>query len=126
MAHLADRFMQQQVKLYGEAGTLEIDVPFGGPQAGAVICAARNDDQEFQILEVPAAYWGAASRSDPMEVFKHQSVGCRAFIDSILENHPATPTFYDGYKAQQVMEAAMDSHRSAKWVSIEHSGEQAG
>lgn len=126
VAHLADRIMQQQVKLYGEAGTLEIDVPYEGTEARAVIRGARNDDQQFQTLEVPASYWGDVSRSDPWEIFTHQSVGCRAFIDSILENHTATPTFYDGYKAQQVMEAAMDSHRSAKWVSIEHPGEQAG
>jgi len=125
VAHLADREMQQQVKLYGEAGTLEIDVPYRGPEVVAVIRAARNNDQEFQTLEVPAAYWGEVSRSDPMEVFKHQSVGCRAFIDSVLENHQAPPTFYDGYKAQQVMEAAMDSHKSAKSISIEDRGEQA-
>ncbi|HSL42102.1 MAG TPA: Gfo/Idh/MocA family oxidoreductase [Anaerolineales bacterium] len=121
VAHLADREMQQQVKLYGEAGTLEIDVPYGGPQAGAVIRAARNDDQQFQTLGVPANYWGDVSQSNPWEVFNHQSAGCRAFIDGILENHLVTPTFYDGYKAQQVMEAAMDSHRSAKCVSIEDS-----
>ena len=120
VAHLADRFFHQQVKLYGEAGTLEIDYQHGGPEAGAIIHVARNEDQQFQTLEVPAIYWGDVSRSDPWEVFTKQSVGCRAFIDSILENHPSTPTFYDGYKAQQVMEAAMGSHRSAKWVSIEN------
>jgi predicted dehydrogenase len=119
VAHLADREMQQQVKLYGEAGTLEIDVQYRGPEVVAVIRAARNNDQEFQTLEVPVAYWGEVSRSDPIAVFKHQSVGCRAFIDAILENHPATPSFYDGSKAQQVIEAAMNSHRLAEWISIE-------
>ena len=119
VAYLADRFMQQQVKIYGEAGTLEIDIPYEGAEAGEVIRAARNDDQQFQTLEVPASYWGDVSRSDPSEVFTKQSMGCRAFIDAILENQLVTPNFYDGYKAQQVIEAAMDSHRLAKWISVE-------
>ena len=37
VAQMADRFMQQQVKLYGEAGSLEIDIPYEGAEAGAVI-----------------------------------------------------------------------------------------
>ena len=118
VAHLADREMQQQIKLYGEAGTLEIDVPYGGPEAGTVVRAAHSEEEEFQNLEVPAEYWADVSRSDPWEVFTKQSAGCRAFIDAILENQLATPTFYDGYKAQQVMEAAIDSHSSSKWISI--------
>jgi predicted dehydrogenase len=121
VAHLADRFMQQQVKLYGEAGTLEIDVPYGGPEAeaGAVIRAARSEEEQLRTLEVPADYWGDVSRSDPWEVFTHQPVGCRTFIDAILQKRLVPPTFYDGYKAQQVIEAALDSHRLEKWVSIE-------
>ena len=106
--------MQQQVKLYGEAGTLEIDYQYGGPEAGAMIHAARNDDQQFQTLEVPAIYWGDVSLSDPWEVFTKQSAGCRAFIDAILEKQFVSPSFYDGYKAQQAIEGAMNSHRLAK------------
>lgn len=120
VAHLADREMQQQVKLYGEAGTLEVDYQYGGPEAGAMIHAAHNEDQQFQTLEVPAIYWGDVSLSDPWEVFTKQSAGCRAFIDAILENQFVGPSFYDGYKAQQVMEGAMNSHRLAKWISIEN------
>jgi predicted dehydrogenase len=126
VAHLADRFMQQQVKLYGEAGTLEIDYQYGGPEAGAMIHVARNGDQQFQTLDAPAIYWGDVSRSDPWEVFTKQSAGCRAFIDAILEDHPVTPNFYDGYKAQRVIEAAMNSHRLAKWISVEDPVQQAG
>jgi predicted dehydrogenase len=118
VAHIAERVMQQQVKLYGEAGTLEIDVYYGGSEEGAVIRAARSADEQFQTLEVPEDYWRDVSRSDLWEVFIHQSAGSRAFIDAIVENRLVTPTFYDGYKAQQVMEAAMDSHSSSAWAFI--------
>ena len=124
VAHLAERFMQQQIKLYGEAGTLEIDVSYEGTGAESVIHAARKDDEKFQTLEVPASYWGNVNRSEPWEVFTQQSVGCRAFIDAIVENRPVTPTFYDGYKAQQVIEAALDSYKLEKWVTIEDPAER--
>ena len=126
VAHLADREMQQRVKLYGEAGTLEIDYQYGGPEAGATIHMARNEEQQFQKLEVPAEYWADVSRSDPWEVFTRQSAGCRAFIDAILANQLASPSFYDGYKAQQVIEDAINSHRLAKWITIENPATQAG
>ena len=126
VAHLADREMQQQVKLYGEAGTLEMDYQYGGPDAGTVVRAARSEDQEFQRLEAPAEYWGDVSRADPWEVFTKQSAGCRAFIDAILENQLVSPSFYDGYKAQQVIEGAINSHRLAKWITIEDPVQQAG
>lgn len=118
VAHLADRFMQQQVKLYGEAGSLEVDVPYEGSEAGAVVRVAREHDQLFQTLDVPSSYWGEANRSEPFDVFNHQSVGCRAFVDAIVEDRSVTPTFYDGYKAQQVIEAALEANRSGSWVAI--------
>jgi predicted dehydrogenase len=121
VAHVADRGFQEQVKLYGEAGSLEIDFSYGGAEAGAVIRGARNQDERFQTLETPASYWGEVSRSDPFEIFNQQSAGCRAFIDAILGDQPATPTFYDGYKAQQVMDAAIEAHRAGHWVTIEDS-----
>jgi predicted dehydrogenase len=119
VAHLAVRDMQQQVNIYGEAGSLEIDIPYGGAGAGAVIRVARKQDEQFQTLEVPASYWGEVSRSEPFGIFTKQSAGTRFFIDSILANNPVTPTFYDGYKAQQVIEAALVSHKSGNWVTIE-------
>lgn len=118
VAHLADRFMQQQVKLYGQTGSLEIDIQYAGAEAGVTLHVAPDQEERFQKLEVPASYWGDVNRSEPFGVFTHQPVGCRTFIDAILENRPVAPTFYDGYKAQQVITAALEAHRSGKWVTI--------
>ena len=43
------------------------------------------------------------------EVFSKQSVGDRAFIDAILRNEPVAPSLYDGFKAQEGMDAAIAS-----------------
>ena len=42
VAYLADRIMQQQVKLYGDGGSLEIDIQYEGDQAGVVLQVARS------------------------------------------------------------------------------------
>lgn len=112
VAHMADRGMQQQINLYGDTGSLEIRVPFFGAEAGAILRVARSSDEQFQQLEVPHVYWGGVDRSDPFGIFSQQSVGCRLFVDAIMENRLVSPSFYDGYKAQQVVDAALESHRS--------------
>jgi len=121
VAHIADRFVQQQIRLYGEAGSLEIEVIYYGSETGTVIRAARSQDDQFQILEVPQSYWGAADPSNTMSVFTNNSVGTRLFIDAILEDRPVEPNFYDGYKAQQVIDAALASHERGCAVSIDNS-----
>jgi predicted dehydrogenase len=53
-----------------------------------------------------------------MAVFHNQSAGDRAFIDAILQGQPMTPSLYDGFKVQQVIDAAIASHQSGRWVSV--------
>ncbi len=118
VAHVADRAFQQHVRLYGEAGSLEITFYPFGTDAAATVRAARGSEASFQTLAVPDAYWGPVSRSDPFGVFTQQSVGIRSFVDAILENRPAAPSFYDGYKAQQVVDAALQSHQSGRAVTL--------
>jgi hypothetical protein len=41
------------------------------------------------------------------------------FVDGILENRPVAPSFYDGWKAQQIIDAAIISSERGCWVDIE-------
>jgi predicted dehydrogenase len=118
VAHMADRGTQQHIRLVGEAGTLEIVQNYGGPEPWATIQAARASDEAFQTLTVPDEYWGEVSRDDPWEVFSKQPAGARQFVDAILQDKPVSPNFYDGYKAQQVIEAALESNRTGRAVVI--------
>ena len=114
MAHVGERTVVQRVMLYGEAGTLEAEISFHGGS----IRGARKDEQQFQSLEVPDRFWGDAERNDFTDVFRKQSVGDRLFIDSILEDCPASPDFYDGLKVQEVIDAALESDRTGLWISL--------
>jgi predicted dehydrogenase len=123
VAYTAERQMEQQIILHGEAGTLEVNFAFDGPDAGARIRGARSDEEQFQTLNVPADLWGDVDRSGSIDsqiidLFCKQPVGGRLFVDAILENRPVSPSFLDGLKAQEVIDAALESHKSGRWITL--------
>ncbi len=64
------------------------------------------------------SYWGDADPCDPSTIFTQTSAGSRLFIDAILANRPVSPNFYDGYRAQQIVDAAIASHETGCAVAI--------
>ena len=116
VAHVGEQGDAQSICLYGEQGTLEATFDF--TLAGIEIRGMRNGDPQWSILPIPDELWGDTDRSDTVDPFMKQSVGARLFIDSIIGNHAVTPTFYDGYKAQLVIDAALKSHEQRQWVAL--------
>jgi hypothetical protein len=55
---MADRFMHQSLAFYGADGSLESDFQFVGAHADAVLRGARQGDDQFRSLPVPAEFWG--------------------------------------------------------------------
>ena len=118
VAYLADRFMQQEIRLYGQDGSLELNVNYDGVNAGVSFQGACPQEKQFQPLELPASYGSFDAPFDWFKILAQRPVGCRAWIDAILEDHPATPSFYDGWKTQQVIEAALVSQQTGKWDTV--------
>jgi predicted dehydrogenase len=114
LAHVGDRGQQQHVSLHGEAGTLEADTTFALEQ----VRGARADEQQFRVLPVPDALWGDVDRSDFFDLFRKQPVGARLFVDSILAGRTLGPSFYDGLKVQEVVDAALSSQRLGAPVAL--------
>jgi predicted dehydrogenase len=57
-------------------------------------------------------------RQQMRRVLVEQPVGDRLFIDAILGTADARPSFIDGYKTMQVIDAAIESAESGHRVSI--------
>ena len=119
VAHVGDRGQEQHVVLYGESGTLEADLSFLGTE----IRGLRHGEEQFEVLPVPDRIWGDVDKTaffwdQLVEVFTRHPVGDRLFIDAILEDRPVTPSFYDGLRAQEVIDAAIASHESGRWVEL--------
>lgn len=120
VAHIGDRGQDLQAVIYGDAGSLELDFTF----AGAELRGVREGEEEWRTLEVPNDLWEGVDRSGPFveqsfDVFRKQSIGDRLFIDAIIEDRPVTPNFFDGWKVQQVIDAAIASHEQGRWIALE-------
>ena len=96
--------------LYGEAGSLELDATFTGGELRGV----RTGEERFTTLPLPDDLdpaWTAETRPG-------HSLGGSAFIDAIVEDRPVSPSFYDGWSVQQVIDAAFASHEQGRWIWI--------
>ena len=120
LARLDKSYPEQQVVLHGEAGSLVIELSLSG---GLRLRYAKGDDP-IQDLAVPAAYLQGIDAAQPflsslVPMFAQQPIGCRLFVDEILEGRTVAPSFYDGWKAQQIVDAALASHQSGQWTAVE-------
>jgi predicted dehydrogenase len=125
VAYTADRFQEQHIVLHGAAGTLEADHSFQGSDWARMaiktpcqVRGAREGDPRFEVLPLPDRMWENADPEDSGSVFTGQSAGARAFVDAIVAGRPMKPDFEDGVKVQQVIDAALRSHREGGWVSV--------
>ena len=129
VANIGDRFVQHYVNLYGESGTLQADVIFDGVESGAVIQGTQHSENQFQQISTPPELWVGLDSTEfnvnqIPKLFMTQSIGPRLFIDAILEDKPVTPNFYDGFKTQEVVDAALFSHQTGSRVSLPQSPHQ--
>jgi predicted dehydrogenase len=55
---------------------------------------------------------------DFMGPFMHQSAGPRHFIDAIHDDLPIAMSFREGWRTQQVIDAALRSDRERRWIDV--------
>ena len=120
VAHVRGRGQDQHIALYGEGGTIELDLV----DAKVSLQGARQDTDRFSPLTIPDELWGGVDLTKSYiprinEFFATEPVADRAFIDAILDNRPIAPNFYDGYKVQQVIDAAIASSEQGCWIPID-------
>jgi predicted dehydrogenase len=115
VTHLADR-SGVSVSLYGEKGTLTTNYFLSN--LDFVIHAAQRDEDKFHTLEVPTAYTLGAKVGDMFAHFMINPLGPRLFIESILSGDSLEPNFYDGYLSQRIIDAAIESQRSGRRITI--------
>ena len=119
VAHVGDRGLEQRFVLRGGDGTVEATASM----AGSSVRGVHGDQKQFEELPVPADLLAGIDPSEPgmsmlRRVFTEQPAGCRAFVDAILSDAPATPSFHDGLEVQKVLEAAFESDRRRRWVTV--------
>jgi predicted dehydrogenase len=109
-----------EIRLYGDEGSLRLDFDL----AAGRVSGRRRGEEAWSVLTVPEDLSGAgganASILDlPMLApFTNLPVADRLFVDAVLDGCPAGATFEDGWRAQQVVDAAVVSEQQRGWVAI--------
>ena len=119
VARVADPFFEQQLVLHGEKGSIKADMTIGG----GVMLQVAQGDAPMQPVTIPARYWEGVDSSQPFfdqfaMFFSSQPNGSRLFVEGILENRPVVPSFYEGWKAQQIIDAAIAANERGCWVDV--------
>jgi predicted dehydrogenase len=64
----------------------------------------------------PAGSPRDASQGEPATVFRYDLIW--EFVSAIVEGRDASPSFYDGLRAQVVADAVLSSHQQRRWIEI--------
>jgi predicted dehydrogenase len=81
---------------------------------------AGRDLEEMAVPEEflkPAGSPRSVDDPDPAIVFRYDMVW--EFCSAILEGRPAVPSFYDGWVAQRVADAVLQSDAEGRWVDLQ-------
>jgi predicted dehydrogenase len=119
--HLIGDLAGYQIRLYGDNGSLEADVDM----LTSRLRGRRRGDASWEELRVPPELTGTpgqhpASLNLPiLAPLTNLPAGDRLFVDAVLGVRPARPTFADGWKVQQVIDAAVRSGHERHWVEID-------
>jgi len=96
----------QRIEIYGDKGSLiyEFDRPY---ELSVCLGEPLVKLREFVTIPVPESYQSIHGSEEQ----------AKTFIESILYNRPC-PTFYDGLKAQEVIDAVILSIERGCWIKI--------
>jgi predicted dehydrogenase len=126
VTEVGNRSQVQRVRLNGSDGTLEMIADW----LGYTVRGIRRGEMEYRSFPVPREFLAGSppvsAAGSPIsvweeftQIFSHQSVGTRLFIDSILKDCPIIPGFAEGVKVMGVIDAALRSDEGGCWVEVE-------
>jgi predicted dehydrogenase len=118
VSHVGNQVVRIAVQLYGDAGSIEAKHVLLGPDAGVVVRGIRSTQDEFEPIEIPGATIPGSGADGLMRPYVEQSAGPRLFIDSIITDEAVRPDFHDAVRVQEVVDAALRSHRERRWVDV--------
>ena len=76
----------------------------------------------LETLDVPREFWKTPGSpreigdGDPLVTFRYDQAW--EFVDAIRNQRPCKPDFYDGARAQAVVDAALQSAETRQWVKL--------
>jgi len=115
--------IQIQAEVHGDRGMLGVEVDRPRNLRSWVTLWGRQDGQETaQPLPMPSCLTDGLDFSDGTAVIRTMTTkrwySAQRFVEAVLGNREASPSFYDGMTAQAVIDAAVASHQRGQWVAV--------
>lgn len=110
----------QFISLHGQDGTIESRAGLFAPNPISEIVGYKRGKEKAATLQIPDSYFGSGGKENPFDFHDKPVLGPRMFVDAILNDQQLEPNFYDGYKAQQVIQAALESAKTGKAINIQN------
>jgi len=110
-----------EVRLFGDQGSLKLE--FGLDTPGRV-SGWRSGDESWDELSIPedllGTNWPSPAIPDlpALASLTNLPVADRLFVDAVLDGIPAEPTFEDGWRVQEVIDAVLMSDHRKSWVTV--------
>jgi predicted dehydrogenase len=103
---------------HGSEGTLRQVIDWDFRQN---ITGDRSGDGPERQLLVPAEFWGDKRRDYVIETwedtFRKEGRMVHEFVKAVASRQPMVPTFADGARCQQLLDAAIQSAETGTWVT---------
>lgn len=109
LVHLqGDRDMEQRVLIYGSQGSIEATLYQSGVNQGMKIWVAHKDGatEEFDL------------GTEMWSQLREETVGVRQFVENVALRKQVGPDFRDGYLAQLVVDAALESAATHQRITL--------
>ena len=107
---------ESSIEIYGSGGTLFTPQQGLNPPAHGVIRGAKVGEPELVDLEIPSRLEPFADDRDdrlmPFRLFTQQ------FVRGIEEGTSPAPSFYDGLRCQQILDAVRESSATGRTVNL--------
>jgi predicted dehydrogenase len=108
VANQAERRQYNRITLHGDRGTVELRHTF----AGAELVGALDEDAAFRVLEIPRHFDKDSSGAS------QRLTGDQEFIEAIRNGTFVRPSFYDGWRVQETIEAAFAAANTRCWAPV--------
>ena len=113
---------ENTLEVYGTAGALAYRLDRNEPKrwlrGGELLAAGASG--ALAPVKVPPVVSRSAGEGDPMEVVGKATIAplVKRMLVAIRKGEPATPSLEDGLRAQAVLDAVLESERTATWVAV--------
>jgi len=125
VSRVARGITEQSLECYGSTGALSYRMDRVGPRwFRGELKATRERGGELAMVRAATGLPKTAGEGDQLEVTGKATIGplVKRFLTAIRTGQPASPSLEDGVRAQEILDAVLESLDARRWVEVHRAG----